>query len=233
MSSKTQPRKSIDWSHNLAYAVGLIATDGSLSNDRRHIVFTSTDHSLVEIFKDCLSKKNKIAKNPAGGYSCKPVFRIQVGDVALYNWLIKIGLSPNKSLTLGKIDVPDKFFPDLLRGLLDGDGSIIYYKDYYNTVLKPKYVYDRLFVYLLSASKMHLDWLQSSICRLKGLKGSLNNKPRNARRSKQAEKMYLLKFSTREAKKLLKWLYYKPGLPCLDRKWNIAKRHIEDNILLR
>ena len=38
------------WSENLAYAIGLIATDGSLSNDGRHLNFTSKDIDQIQTF---------------------------------------------------------------------------------------------------------------------------------------------------------------------------------------
>ena len=49
------------WSHELAYAVGLIVADGCLSKDGRHIDFTSTDIEQIVLFKECLGIKNKIS----------------------------------------------------------------------------------------------------------------------------------------------------------------------------
>ncbi len=49
----------IQWSGNLAYAVGLIATDGNLSKDGRHMVFVSKDLQLVETFQKCLGINKK------------------------------------------------------------------------------------------------------------------------------------------------------------------------------
>jgi len=55
------PQKKVDciWSPHFAYAIGLLATDGSLSIDGRHIDFTSKDLELVKIFKKYLGLKNK------------------------------------------------------------------------------------------------------------------------------------------------------------------------------
>lgn len=50
----------IRWSNELAYAVGLIATDGNLSKDGRHIELTSKDTEQLETFKRCLKLKNRI-----------------------------------------------------------------------------------------------------------------------------------------------------------------------------
>ena len=108
------------WNSNLAYAVGLLTTDGNLSPDKRHITFVSTDLELVKTLEECLNKHNKISKNLPGQFSKKQAYRVQIGDVILYDWLRKIGLTPNKSLSVGKIKVPDRYFRDFLRGHLDG-----------------------------------------------------------------------------------------------------------------
>lgn len=57
---KPKRTKEIKWSPEIAYAVGLIATDGCLSIDGRHLDFTSKDIQLLETFKKCLELKSKI-----------------------------------------------------------------------------------------------------------------------------------------------------------------------------
>ncbi len=215
------PRKELPWSANLSYVVGLITTDGNLSSDKRHISITSTDKQLLRTVLTCLGKKNTISKNPPGAIFKKQAYRIQIGDVNLYDWLLSIGLFPNKSLTLGGLKVDLNFFPDFLRGHLDGDGSIIHYKDRYNTKIKETYVYDRLFVYFGSASKKHIEWLRNNIYLLKGPRGSLNSVQSKTQKGKST--IFRLKYSTKEAKIILNWIYYKPRLPCLQRKYKIAQ----------
>lgn len=48
------------WSTELAYAVGLLTTDGNLSKDGKHINLTSKDLDQIKTFKKCLGLKNKI-----------------------------------------------------------------------------------------------------------------------------------------------------------------------------
>jgi hypothetical protein len=52
-------------------------------------------------------------------------YRAAFSDVELYRWFMSIGLTPAKSLTLGGIDVPDAFLLPVVRGLLDGNGSVV------------------------------------------------------------------------------------------------------------
>ena len=154
MTQHNLPLKEYEWTPKLAYVVGLITTDGCLSPDGRHLTFTSCDKQLIETFKKILKLKNKIGKTETRA------LRIQFGNIQFYKWLLSIGLTPAKSHTIDKIIIPKEFFRDFVRGHLDGDGSITVFMDKYNTYKNPKYIYKRLFIRLVSASKEHILWLQ-------------------------------------------------------------------------
>lgn len=208
-------------SSNLAYAVGLLATDGNLSKDGRHICLSSSDKDLLKTFKDCLLLKSKISLKTRGGYSRKLSYRIQFSDVNFYRWLQKIGLEPAKTYTLGKIDIPNEFFRDFLRGHLDGDGTILTYLDRYNHYRGKTYVNQRVYTKFISVSPEHIRWLQQKIQSLLGIKGSINS---NLSKKPNRVTIWILKFAKKESLKLLEWIYYKPNLPCLERKHIIAKK---------
>lgn len=145
------------WRTDLAYAIGLLVTDGHLSVDRRHIAMVSVDVELLETFRNILALRNRICRHPTGRLGIS-AYRVQFGDRLFYDWLTAIGFTPRKTYTIGPLEIPDVLFRDFLRGHLDGDGSIIAYVDRYNTRLKSKYVYQRLYVRFLSASKPHIEW---------------------------------------------------------------------------
>ncbi len=107
----------------MAYAVGLIATDGCLVKDGRHIAFVSKDEDLMCVWLSCIGH-DQLRYSRSTSRVGTTIYRIQVSDVRLYRFLLLIGLTPRKSLTLAGVDVPDEFFDDFVRGLLDGDGSI-------------------------------------------------------------------------------------------------------------
>lgn len=44
----------LEWSDTMAHVVGLMATDGNLSRDGRHLAFDSGDIELIETFQACL-----------------------------------------------------------------------------------------------------------------------------------------------------------------------------------
>ena len=219
------PDKDFKWTPKLTYAIGLLTTDGNLSGDGRHLTMRSSDTQLLKTFKGCLNLSTKISQSKNDGWATKPSYRVQFGDVQFYRWLLKIGLFPAKTYTIGKIEVPDIYFRDFLRGHLDGDGSISTYKDYYNTYKSPKYIYVRLWVKFISMSKNHIIWLREKIYKLIQIKGHLIQAKNY--HSDKIPGMTILKFGKKESTKLLKWIYYKKNLPCLFRKHKIAEKFLK------
>lgn len=203
------------------YAIGLIVTDGSLSSDGRHIIFSSKDIELIHEFKKIMLINNKIGnvKNGSGKIS----HRVQFCNKILYRYFNRIGIKPNKTFILKSIKIPKRFFIDFLRGHLDGDGSITTYIDKYNTFKNKKYVYNRLFVRFISASKDHIEWLNKMIVNNLGIRGSIH-------KSKTTEKiknpMYIIKFGKKDSLLLLSKIYYSNEIPYLKRKYDIYYKFI-------
>jgi hypothetical protein len=200
---------NIRWSSKLAYAIGLLTTDGNLSKDGRHIDFTSKDIELINLLKKCLSLKNKIGYKTSG-YSKRLYPRIQFGDVKLYNFLKHIGLTPNKSKTLNELHIPSRYMADFLRGLIDGDGSIIRYKDkiYPNS--------ERLYTAFTSASIQHIKWLAKTIELLYGMVGKV----------KSCKRAWQLVYAKEKSITLLNKIYYNRRVPSLTRKRSLAEKYL-------
>jgi len=218
------PNKEFEWTPELAYVIGLLVTDGCLSNDERHIIMRSSELPLLKTFKRCLNLSNRITETFNNGWSKKRNYRIQFGDVQFYRWLLKIGLFPAKTYTIGKINVPNKYFSDFLRGHLDGDGSVWTYKDYWNTFKNPKYIYKRLWTKFISASETHIKWLRKKIINLLDVKGYFwEQKPWMPY---QTTSVWEIRFAKKESIKLLSQLYYNKNVPCLVRKRKIAEKFI-------
>ncbi len=211
------------WTPELAYAVGLIATDGNLSKDKRHILFTTTDLQLAKIFKKCLGLKNKIMVTPPSGFGKKLAYRINFGNVKFYRWLIKIGLAVNKTHLIKRMGIPERYFADFLRGHIDGDGSIFTYNDRYMVYKNKRYSYDRLYTNFISTSPNHIKWLRSKIKKILNMQGALSFYLKRNRKFP----IWQLRFAKYDSLKLLSWIYYKPKLPCLNRKRIIADRFLK------
>src|SRR5947207_7754837 len=170
----------LTWTPHLAWAVGLMATDGNLSRDRRHLAIPSIDRDLLEWLRECLGLTNRISITKSGnGF----IYRLQWGDRRFYEWLLSIGLTPAKSLTLGPLLVPDEYFADFFRGCIDGDGSVLVYTDRYHTKKNERYVYERLYVSLVSASRLFLDWMRARIRTVARVDGVIDERRKEGGRS--------------------------------------------------
>ncbi len=192
----------IRWSANLAYAIGLITTDGCLSNDGRHIDLTSKDLDQLEAFKKILKLSNMIGRKYAGSDRSRYYYRIEFGNVKLYRFLLKIGLTPHKSKTIRSLKIPEIYFIDFLRGCLDGDG---YTYSYWDARWKSSFM---LYTGFASASMEFLLWLNQEIQKILGYGGKIKGTPR----------CYQLVFAKKASLELLEKIYYKPNLVYLKRK---------------
>ena len=200
---------TVGWTRERAYAIGLLATDGNLSRDGRHLTVTSADPDLLDVLRACLALQANVRQvGPQG--RC---YRVQWSDRCLYEWVESIGLSPAKSRTLGALTIPDEYFADFARGCIDGDGSIVVYVDRYHSAKDARYVYERLYVTLVSASRTFVDWFRASLLRFVGIRGSISE-----RMSRAGRPYWVLCHSRRESSRLSPWIYYAPSIPCLARK---------------
>lgn len=207
------PPMSVGWSSSMAYVVGLIATDGCLIASQRRVDFVTVDEQLVETLVDLLGRSGRFrrAKSRIG----TTIYRAQIKDASWYRWLLTIGLTPRKSLTLGALDVPDEFLSSLVRGLLDGDGSIVNFVSRADTTRRPdgSYRYEWFRARFISASREHLEWLQGRIRAARGISGSLVGWGDGQRRT-----MHRLEFGRWDSMRLLSWIYADRTAPCLLRK---------------
>lgn len=201
----------ISWTENFAYATGLFTADGCLMSDGRHLDFTSKDKEQVETFAKCWKLDTPISTKSRGGETIKKYFYVRFSNVNLYRFLESIGLSAKKSLSIGKLYIPKKYFPDFIRGLLDGDGNI-------NICKHPESKLPQLKIRFYSGSKTLLDWVRLTLSEIIG-NGSLS----------QGKRAWALAYGKRDSLKLISYMYYSKNAPALKRKSNIALEYFEIN----
>lgn len=208
--ARTRPT-AYSWDPSTAYAVGLIATDGCLIEQGRAIAFVSQDAQLVTTLLRCLGRepKYRMERTRLG----REIYRFQIKDAVLYRWLEQVGLTPRKSLTLGPIDAPEALLPHLVRGLLDGDGSIVNKVWQADTTRRTGYYYEYFRVQFVSGSHDHVEWLHAQLRGTIGLRGWIGEFRRPGRHPS-----YRLAFGKHDSVTLLQWLYGDRASPCLLRK---------------
>jgi hypothetical protein len=205
---KPKGKVKIKWSANFAYAIGLIATDGCLSKNSRHILFVSMDKEQIDNYMKALGIKNRIGRTMSG-YSHKKAYRVQFSDVLFYKFLLEIGLAPAKSLTIKQVAVPKKYFFDFVRGCFDGDGCSYSYWD-------PRWKSSFMFyLSFASGSVAFVAWLQSMIAKLSNLYGHVSVH----RKKGGKNNYYQLKYSKYEAMKLVRLMYKNKNSIKLMRKY--------------
>lgn len=205
--SLRQNKVKLVWDSNFSYIVGVITTDGNLSSDLRHIIITSKDYEMVMNCKNYLKLTNTISRTSRGGSNKKEYYMLQFGDKNFFEFLVKLGLTPKKSKTLSKLEIPKKYFPDFFRGCIDGDGSISISK--HKESRHPQYK-----IRLCSASNNFLYWILES-CR-----SSFNVTGGSISKTNKSS-VYTLTFAKSDSIRILKMIYSKNML-CLTRKKKIA-----------
>lgn len=190
---------------DLWYLVGLIASDGCLSSDGRHIDITSADRDFLESIRQVLPGTRAAVTPKTRGY------HIQLTSRPFYQFLHSIGLHPRKSLTLEKLKVPDTYFRDFLRGQIDGDGNIRRWTHPSNGV-------EQWALRIYTASQNYAFWLQDSIERILRVRGSIyQTRPKNQKHATQ----YVLKFGKLAAQQIFLECYQSCRM-ALPRKQSLA-----------
>lgn len=211
---RPQGKVKIKWSPKFAYALGLLATDGNLSKDGRHLDFTSNDIEQLDNFIECLGIKIKISYK-ISGFTHKKSPHIQFGDVIFYKFLVALGFTPAKSKTIGIIKIPGKYFFDFLRGSLDGDGT---FYSYWDPRWKSSFMFYTEFI---SASKKHIDWLREEIFKRLKINGHITKTKKDS--------VYQLKYAKGESLRLLPRIYYDNKAICLSRKKDKIRKALQIN----
>ncbi len=201
---KPKAKVKITWSPNFAYAIGLIATDGNVSPDGRHVSFTSKDKEQIDNYQKALRIKCNVGKKGNGGNKEKKYYVVQFSDIFFYKFLESIGISRAKSKSLGVVDIPSEYFFDFLRGCFDGDGTFYSYWD-------PRWRSSHMFyVEFVSASKKHINWLRSELTNRINVFGHITNDGEKSTGQ--------LKYAKKEAIEIIKAMYYNRKVVCLGRK---------------
>lgn len=109
----------------MAYVLGFFAADGAMVINPRgshYIDFTIADKELLESIRESFGSNHFIKiciyKNKAKYY------RLQIGSKKMFNNLLRLGMTPRKSLTLQLPRIPDEYFAHFVRGYFDGDENV-------------------------------------------------------------------------------------------------------------
>ncbi len=204
-----------EWSHDMAYVLGFLYADGNIMKTKRNthfISFYTADRDLLVSMAEIMELSHKISERKSETGS---VYRIKIGSKDMFDDLVKIGLTPNKSLRMELLLIPKQYEGDFVRGYFDGDGNV--WVGHTNKTRKnPTFV---MFVAFTSASSLFLQSLRGML-KSSGLEGGSNFKVKNANCGR-------LQYSTRDSLKIYKIMYNTTSKLLLERKRLVFERFIK------
>jgi len=196
------------WSNNMAYILGLLAADGCLTTSgRSHDINLSLkvdDIDLVENVKDCIGKKLKVRVR-----SNRKIVDFRFGCRKMFDDLVKLGITPRKSLTLKFPKVPDKYLSHFIRGYVDGDGCLCVFS-------KPSYHRNRFQTSIVGT----YDFLRVLRAKTQKLFDIYISEVKSYKR---CNKLFNITMCSQNALKFCDWIYKDADLK-LDRKY---KKYLE------
>lgn len=208
--------KNID-SGEKSYWLGFICADGNINKNNNKMTLTSKDLEVIEKFKKCVKSGHQISYYEYLDKRTNKIYEryaIQVTTKPFTTNLINLGVTNKKTNSLNFPNIKEKFYPNFIAGLFDGDGSICYRKRN-----------NQLLISLISTLEI-LNFIQDYIRLNFGIKKTkcqiVTNKKNNVYKMLLYEKNDVLSF--------LNFIYGDINLKniYLQRKYNIYKKEIEN-----
>lgn len=124
-------------SHEKAYWAGFWAADGNIYKNKPAIQIRLAASDIHHLYKFCDAiglSRSKVAIYNHGQNNMYQGAHLHIDSQQMKTDLIKLGITPNKSLTFNGVKNLDrKFLDSFLLGYLDGDGTISTWISEYNT----------------------------------------------------------------------------------------------------
>ncbi len=189
------------WSTEMAYVLGLIITDGCVT-DLGTISLSMNDREVLEKVKIAMKSDHPItsSKHQPG------LYHFRFARERLVNDLVKLGIGPRKSLTVKFPPIPETYTADFIRGVFDGDGSVFFGEDALKYPINTKFC---------SGSRDFITGLEMCLQKL-----GLPKRNIYAQKTKNGF-CYTIKYGHKDSEKLFNILYNnQPNIPFMERKYN-------------
>lgn len=197
-------------SHNMAYILGFLASDGGVSKNTNHftIDIQRTDEEILYKIKEELKFEGPIS-HYVNSHGCK-YSRLRVCSHTIKQDLAHYGIIPQKTFTLTPpLFLDEQYFISYIRGYFDGDGCIwINYE---------KYSYNW---YICGARKEVIEWIQQVLLNKYGIITSLATSTQTL---SQGDPFYSIQVYKKETILKLFEILYIPNSIYMERKYKIMK----------
>lgn len=197
-------------SHNMAYILGFLASDGGISKNTNHftIDIQKTDEEILYKIKEELKFEGPIS-HYVNSHGCE-YSRLRVCSHTIKQDLAHYGIIPQKTFTLTPpLFLDEQYFISYIRGYFDGDGCI--------SINYEKYNYSW---YICGARKEVIEWIQQVLLNKYGIITSLTTSTRTL---SQGDPFYLIQVYKKETILKLFEILYIPNSIYMERKYKIMK----------
>jgi hypothetical protein len=107
-----------------AYFLGFIVADGSVNSISNVIQITQKEPDILYEFKRYIKYEGDLIKSKT-----RDVFDIKISSSKMKSDLLKLGISPNKTMSVNYPLIPENLQNHFMRGVFDGDGCISIHHD--------------------------------------------------------------------------------------------------------
>ena len=200
------------WSNEMSYILGYIFADGNINwNEKKSyraltITAAEKDKNHLETVRNKLNSTKPLfySKNTNS-------YRLIVNSKKLCLDLMKIGITPRKSLTADFPKIPNKFLKDFIRGVIDGDGCIRY-------VERERSPYFE--IQIATGSKKFAKSLTEIISKTIGVE--------TIPRKMKGTNTFIIQYTCKRALKLAKWVYEDSNI-FLKRKFKAYEKALKSH----
>lgn len=218
------------WTPEMAYILGFLYADGDIEDVRKssrtqYTTIASVDKEILESIRKAMGSEHnlnyraprKVTYGNGKTYESSGIYRLRIGSKKMFDDLLKLGLTPRKSLTIKFPDnIPNDCFSHFVRGYFDGDGCV--------TIKKGKGKYGQpilkgIAIIFTSGSRLFLEGLRDCACRFADF---------GKRSVYHGSNAYYLKYDTFESLRWFKFFYgnYISNL-FLERKFNVFRKYFQ------
>jgi len=217
------------WTPEMAYVLGFMYADGDIEDNRessrtQYTTIASVDKGILEAIKRAMNSdhilnyrgaRNVTYKN-GKTYRSAGIYRLRIGSKEMYEDLLKLGLTPRKSLTIEfPQNIPNQYVGHFIRGYFDGDGCV--------TIMRGKgkmgqIILKGVALIFTSGSKIFLEGLSKKVHEFANF---------NIRNIYSGSGAYYLKYSTSESVEFFKLFYNHASDLFLERKFNVFSNYFQ------
>lgn len=191
------------------YFLGWIATDGYIDEKNNRVRIELCDIEPLEIIKRIIGYSGDIKLSTMRKTSKKQPYRLSISNKELVKDFVNLGIKQKKSRTIELPKIDDQNFYHFLRGVIEGDGSVVFNK--YLDKRRNK-ITNKLFVFLNSGSLKFLEQIKERV-------NLGNNKILTLTYKTAHEPIYRLVWSGKYAEQLCSLLYKDSENLRLERKY--------------